>query len=56
MKIQEQLVPREWINKQGNDVTDEMFEYLLPLIEGEVPYPTQNGMPVHFVLNQSIVE
>ena len=33
-----------------------MFEYLLPLIEGEVPYPTQNGMPVHFVLNQSIVE
>lgn len=26
----EQLVPREWINKQGNDVTDEMFEYLLP--------------------------
>ena len=52
----EQLVPREWINKQGNDVTDEMFEYLLPLIEGEVPYPTQNGMPVHFVLNQSIVE
>ena len=52
----QQLVPREWINKQGNDVTDEMFEYLLPLIEGEVPYPTQNGMPVHFVLNQSIVE
>ena len=52
----EQLVPRAWINKQGNDVTDEMFEYLLPLIEGEVPYPTQNGMPVHFVLNKSIVE
>jgi len=52
----EQLVPRSWINKQGNDITEEMFEYLLPLIEGEVPYPTQNGMPQHFVLNKSIVE
>ncbi|MCI9406142.1 MAG: 6-phosphofructokinase [Oscillospiraceae bacterium] len=51
----EQLVPRAWINKQGNDITEEMFEYLLPLIEGEVPYPTQNGMPQHFVLNKSIV-
>ena len=52
----EQLVPRTWINKRGNDVTDEMFEYLLPLIEGEVPYPTQNGMPVHFVLDKTIVK
>ncbi len=52
----EQLVPRAWINKQGNDVTDEMFDYLLPLIEGEVPYPTQNGMPVHFVLDKTVVK
>lgn len=52
----EQLVPRAWINRQGNDITEEMFEYLLPLIEGEVPYPTQNGMPRHFVLNKSIIE
>lgn len=51
----EQLVPRSWINKQGNDITEEMFDYLLPLIEGEVPYPTQNGMPQHFVLEKSIV-
>ena len=51
----EQLVPRAWINKQGNDITEEMFDYLLPLIEGEVSHPTQNGMPQHFVLEKSIV-
>lgn len=50
----EQLVPREWINKAGNDVTGEMFEYLLPLIEGEVAYPTVNGMPQHFLLNTEL--
>ncbi|MCI5801792.1 MAG: 6-phosphofructokinase [Oscillospiraceae bacterium] len=50
----EQLVPREWINKAGNDVTGEMFEYLLPLIEGEVAYPTLNGMPQHFLLNTEL--
>jgi len=52
----EQLVPRDWINPKGNDVTEEMFDYLLPLIEGEVPYPTVNGMPVHFVIEKTVAE
>jgi len=40
-------VPREWINKEGNDVTKEMISYLLPLIQGEAKIPYENGLPVY---------
>ena len=38
-------VPRNWINEDGNDVTDELIEYLTPLIQGEVDVKYQNGLP-----------
>ncbi|MGN0529273.1 MAG: 6-phosphofructokinase [Eubacterium sp.] len=41
----EKLVPREWINERGNDVTEEMIEYLTPLIEGVPQTPYRNGLP-----------
>lgn len=41
-------VPLEWISPEGNDVTQEMIDYLLPLIQGEIPCQYQNGIPVHF--------
>lgn len=40
-------VPREWINDTGNDVTQEMIDYLTPLIQGESPVTYQNGLPVY---------
>ena len=40
-------VPREWINDAGNDVTDEMITYLLPLIQGESQVTYKNGIPVY---------
>ena len=43
-------VPLEWITKEGNDVTKELIEYILPLIQGELPVQYQNGIPVHFKL------
>ncbi len=43
-------VPDDWINEEGNDVTPEMLDYLLPLIQGELPCTYQNGVPVHFKL------
>lgn len=46
----EKTVPREWINKEGNNVTQEAVDYILPLIQGEVPYKTKNGLPVHLEL------
>ena len=43
-------VPDEWINEAGNDVTEEMLTYLLPLIQGELPCTYKNGVPVHLHL------
>lgn len=43
-------VPDEWINAAGNDVTQEMIDYLLPLIQGELPCTFKNGVPVHLRL------
>lgn len=44
----EKSFPHDWINAQGNGITDEAIEYFLPLIQGEVITPMKNGMPVHF--------
>lgn len=41
----EKKVPRSWINKEGNDVTEEMISYLRPLIEGIAQTPYRNGLP-----------
>ena len=40
-------VPREWISDNGNDVTEEMIEYLRPLIQGESNVEYKNGLPVY---------
>lgn len=40
-------VPREWINAAGNDVTEEMVQYLRPLIEGETDVVYKAGLPVY---------
>ena len=47
---QVKTVPLEWIHEEGNDVTQEMIDYLLPLIQGELPCTYKNGVPVHFRL------
>ena len=41
----EKKVPREWINEEGNGVTQEFVDYALPLIEGENVGPKQSGLP-----------
>lgn len=41
----EKTVPRDWINDEGNDVTQDMIDYLSPLIEGVVQTPYRNGLP-----------
>ena len=38
-------VPVEWINKEGNDITAELIDYLKPLIQGEVEQDYENGLP-----------
>ena len=40
-------VPAEWINAAGNDVTQELIDYLTPLIQGESNVTYENGLPVY---------
>ena len=46
----EKKIPREWINEDGNDVTEELVEYIRPLIMGEPEIPYVNGIPQYMLL------
>ena len=48
---QEKKIPREWINAEGNDVTEEMLAYLAPLVQGDVQVPSKDGMPDYIPVN-----
>lgn len=47
----EQRIPIEWINKEHNDITQELYDYLYPLIQGEVPLTYENGIPQYIDIN-----
>lgn len=47
---QEKKVPEDFINAEGNDVTEKMMAYLRPLIQGEAPVIYKNGIPAHLIL------
>lgn len=46
---EEKLVPRSWINKAGNYVTEEFIDYVQPLIQGDVSPIMVNGIPRHLI-------
>lgn len=46
----EKTVPMEWMTEDGKDITEELLEYLKPLIQGEVHVPYENGVPKRFIL------
>ena len=41
----EKTVPAEWINEEGNFVTNDFIEYALPLIQGDSHPPYVDGLP-----------
>ena len=41
----EKKVPREWINAEGNGVTQGFIDYCLPLIQGETGMVKEDGLP-----------
>ena len=41
----ERKVPLDWITPEGNGVTQAFVDYALPLIQGEMDRPLENGMP-----------
>ena len=46
----EKFFPREWINEKGNNVLSPAYDYLMPLIQGELNAIMKNGMPLNFVI------
>ena len=41
----EKKIPREWINKEGNGLTQDFINYALPLIQGESKPVLEDGLP-----------
>lgn len=48
----EKVVPREWMNREGNFVTQEFIDYIEPLIQGDYQPFMVNGLPQHLVLKR----
>jgi 6-phosphofructokinase 1 len=44
----EKPVPREWINAEGNHITEKLREYIVPLMQGQAPIEIgPDGLPVY---------
>ncbi len=43
----EKTVPTDWINDEGNDVTEEFLKYAAPLIKGESCPEYKDGLPIY---------
>ncbi|MFI3251332.1 MAG: 6-phosphofructokinase, partial [Eubacteriales bacterium] len=52
----EKKVPREWINAAGNGLEQPFIDYVLPLIQGEVDLPLENGLPRFAKLNKVLAK
>ena len=47
----EKIVPREWITKSGDYVTEEFLDYVRPLIQGQYSPMMVEGLPRHLNMN-----
>jgi len=52
----EHFIPREWISEDGYMPNEKFVAYAQPLIEGEVRYPIESGLPKYVVLEKTRVE
>lgn len=52
----EKVVPKEWINDNGNFVNEKFIEYALPLIQGESKIAIEDGLPRFAKLKKVLVE
>ena len=43
----EKLVPRSWVNEEGDNVTEDFISYVRPLIQGDVSPVVVDGIPRH---------
>jgi 6-phosphofructokinase len=52
----EHFVPRDWISDDGLLPNEKFVEYAQPLIEGEVKFPLESGLPKYVALDKSPIE
>jgi 6-phosphofructokinase 1 len=52
----EHFIPKDWITEDGYMVNEKFIAYATPLIEGEVKFPTEGGLPKYVVLDKNKVE
>ncbi|MDD4077517.1 MAG: 6-phosphofructokinase [Bacilli bacterium] len=41
----EKKIPLDWINNDNSGLSADFMKYALPLIQGEIEYPTEDGLP-----------
>jgi len=51
----EKKIPRSWIKEDGTGVKKEFIEYALPLIQGEIEFPLEDGLPRFARLKKKLV-
>ena len=51
----EKVVPKEWINDEGNFVNEKFIDYALPLIQGESKIAIEDGLPRFAKLKKVLV-
>jgi len=52
----ERLIPRDWLSEDGFLPNEKFVEYAQPLVEGEVAFPIEAGLPKYAVLEKTKVE
>ncbi len=49
-------LPRDWVHEDGVSMNHQFYKYALPLIQGEVPIPYENGLPQFVKLKKERVK
>ena len=52
----EHFVPRDWVSEDGFLPNEKFVEYARPLIEGEVKFPIEGGLPRFVTLDKAMVD
>ena len=52
----EHFMPRDWITEDGFLPNEKFVEYARPLIEGEVKFPMEGGLPKYAALDKARIE
>ena len=52
----EHFIPRDWVSDDGFLPNEKFVEYARPLIEGEVKFPMEGGLPKFATLDKAPIE